>query len=54
MVFTFKIVTLSAALEEGLVDLENEYFYDGGSINVEGARIKFGSQEDMEIRYFSK
>ena len=37
---TFKIVTLATALEEGLVDLENEHFYDSGSINVEGARIK--------------
>lgn len=37
---TFKIVTLSAALEEELVDLENEYFYDGGSVNIDGARIK--------------
>ena len=37
---TFKIVTLATALEEGLVDLENEYFHDGGSVNVDGARIK--------------
>lgn len=37
---TFKIVTLAASLEENLVDLDNEYFYDGGSVNVEGARIK--------------
>lgn len=37
---TFKIVTLATALEEGLVDLEKEYFYDGGVVNVDGARIK--------------
>lgn len=37
---TFKIVTLATSLEEGVVDLENDYFYDGGSVNVEGARIK--------------
>ena len=37
---TFKIVTLSTALEEGLVDLEKESFYDGGSVQVDGARIK--------------
>lgn len=37
---TFKIVTLATALEEGVVDLENDYFYDGGSVNVDGARIK--------------
>ena len=37
---TFKIVTLSAAVEEGVVDLEKDSFYDGGSVNVDGARIK--------------
>ena len=37
---TFKIVTLSAALEEGVVDLEKDTFYDGGSVTVDGARIK--------------
>ena len=37
---TFKIVTLSAAVEEGVVDLLNEHFYDGGSVSVENARIK--------------
>lgn len=36
---TFKIITLSAALEEGIVDLENDYFYDGGSVKVGGATI---------------
>ena len=37
---TFKIVTLSAAVEEEVVDLEKDIFYDGGSVNVDGARIK--------------
>ena len=37
---TFKIVTLSAALEENVVDLEKDSFYDSGSVNVDGARIK--------------
>lgn len=37
---TFKIITLATALEERLVDLEKDTFYDGGSINVDGARIK--------------
>ncbi len=37
---TFKIITLSASLEEGVVDLENDHFYDSGSIQVENARIK--------------
>ena len=37
---TFKIVTLSAAVEEGVVDLLNDHFYDVGSVTVENARIK--------------
>ena len=37
---TFKIITLATALEEKLVNLETETFYDGGSIGVENARIK--------------
>lgn len=37
---TFKIITLATALEEKLVDLENDVFVDGGSIAVENARIK--------------
>ncbi len=36
---TFKIVTLSAALEENKVDLEKDIFYDKGSIKVENATI---------------
>ena len=31
---TFKIITLSAALEENLVDLDNETYTDNGSIKV--------------------
>ena len=37
---TFKIITLSTALEEKLIDLENDHYYDSGSIHVENARIK--------------
>ncbi|MDD3453829.1 MAG: stage V sporulation protein D [Bacilli bacterium] len=37
---TFKIITLATALEENLVDLEKDTYYDSGSINVDGARIK--------------
>lgn len=37
---TFKIVTLATSLEENTVDLEKDTFYDGGSVNVDGARIK--------------
>ena len=37
---TFKIITLAASIEENTVDLLNETFHDGGSVNVDGARIK--------------
>ena len=52
---TFKIVTLATALEENLVDLENENFHDGGFVNVDGARIKcwkaggHGSQTFLQV-----
>lgn len=37
---TFKIITLAASLEEKTINLFEDHYYDGGSINVEGARIK--------------
>ncbi len=37
---TFKIITLSAALNENLVDLDKDTFYDGGSVKVANAKIK--------------
>ena len=37
---TFKIVTLATAVEEEVVDLEKDTFYDSGSVTVDGARIK--------------
>ncbi len=36
---TFKIISLSGALEEGLIDLDNDYYYDTGSVKVSGATI---------------
>ncbi len=52
---TFKIITLATALEENLVDLQNENFHDGGSVQVENARIKcwkkggHGSQTFLQV-----
>lgn len=52
---TFKILTLSAAVNEGKVDLLKDTFYDGGSVNVDGSRIKcwkhggHGSQTFLEV-----
>ena len=52
---TFKIITLAASIEENTIDLLNDTFYDKGSINVEGARIKcwrsggHGNQTYLEV-----
>lgn len=52
---TFKIITLAAALEEGMVDLEHDHFYDGGSVKVGGASLRcwkkggHGSQSFLEV-----
>ena len=37
---TFKITTVSAAVNEGVVNLFEDHFYDSGSVHVDGARIK--------------
>ncbi len=37
---TFKIITLAAALNEGLVNLDKDTFYDAGSVKVANAKIK--------------
>lgn len=36
---TFKIMTLSASVEEQTVNLFEDHFYDGGSVHVDGATI---------------
>lgn len=52
---TFKIVTLSAALEEGVVDLEKSEFYDQGYTMVEDAKLRcwkrtgHGHQSFLEV-----
>ena len=52
---TFKILTISAAINEGVVNLENDMFFDGGAVHVDGARIKcwkaggHGSQTFLEV-----
>ncbi len=52
---TFKIITLAAALEEGLVDLEDDHFHDPGHVRVGGATLKcwkrggHGSQTFLEV-----
>lgn len=52
---TFKIITLAAALEEKLIDLEKDEFYDKGHVAVSGARLRcwkaggHGSQTFLEV-----
>ena len=37
---TFKIITLAASLQEKIVDLDKDTYYDSGSIHVENAKIR--------------
>lgn len=37
---TFKIITMSSAVEEKVVDLEKDHFYDSGSVNVDGSNLR--------------
>lgn len=37
---TFKIITTSAAVEENVVDLKKDHFYDSGSVNVDGSILR--------------
>lgn len=49
---TFKIITLSAALEEGAVNLKEEHFYDPGYSIVEDARIRCWKREGHKDQTF--
>ena len=49
---TFKIITLSAALEEGVVDLEHDHFYDPGYVMVEGAKLRCWKREGHKDESF--
>ena len=52
---TFKIITLATALEENLVDLNNEHYHDSGAVTVGGATIHcwkhggHGSQTYLQV-----
>ena len=37
---TFKIITTASAVEEGVVNLEKDTFYDSGSVTVSGAKLR--------------
>ena len=36
---TFKIITMSSAVEEKVIDIYNDHFYDSGSVHINGTRI---------------
>lgn len=40
MVGTFKIITMATSIEEKIIDIENDHFYDSGSVNVDGSVLK--------------
>ena len=52
---TFKVVTMASAVEEGVIDIFNDHFYDSGKVNVDGSIIKcwkahgHGDQTYMEV-----
>lgn len=52
---TFKIITLAASLEENIVDLEKDTFFDSGAVTVEGATLHcwkhggHGAQTYLEV-----
>ena len=37
---TFKIITMASAVEEKVIDIFNEHFYDSGKVNVDGSILK--------------
>ena len=47
---TFKIITMSSAVEEKVIDIYNDHFYDSGSVHINGTRIgcwKHGGHGDQ-------
>ena len=52
---TFKVITLASAIEEKKVNIFEDDYYDSGSINVEGSRIKcwkaggHGAQKMLDV-----
>ena len=52
---TFKIITMASSVEEGIVDLDNDHFYDAGSVKVDGSTLRcwkaggHGDQTFLEV-----
>ena len=50
MVSIIKIITMSSAVEEKVIDIYNDHFYDSGSVHINGTRIgcwKHGGHGDQ-------
>ena len=37
---TFKVMTMASAVNEGVIDIFNDHFYDSGKVNVDGSILK--------------
>ena len=52
---TFKVVTMASAVEEGVVDIFKDHFYDSGKVHVDGSVLKcwksggHGDQTFLEV-----
>lgn len=52
---TYKIMTMASAIEEKVVDIFNDHFYDAGKVNVDGSILKcwkaggHGAQTFLEV-----
>lgn len=52
---TFKVITLAASLQENVVDLQHDHFYDSGAIDVAGSQLHcwkkggHGSETFLEV-----
>ena len=52
---TFKIVTMASSVEEKVIDIFNDHFYDSGKVNVDGSILKcwksggHGDQTFLEV-----
>ena len=52
---TFKVVTMASAVEENVIDIFNDHFYDSGKVNVDGSVLKcwkaggHGDQTFLEV-----
>ena len=49
---TFKVITIASAIEEGVVDIFHDHFYDSGKVKVDGAVLKCWKHEGHKDQTF--